>query len=443
MSSFQSSSAHRHSAAGSNSSNPFRSHSRENLPSFDDCFAGFNDRLRLSQLGERHISAPSPQQWQPHHAAPLNSLTPTSKILLMQRQQGLESADRLQQLSSVMAGAGPSRHAGGGISQFSPSVLAPAAAGGIGSGNVDDRDPADFSYRTLPVSDRGSSDDDENNNGEAAGTPPRPIERSPGHPSTASTPMISHRGDNHTTPGRSGGGGLDTPLNKKPPLHPNVSPIFSPSRAAGHREVVFDRVEYGNGSLEGLQAENVFRGSDDASVGNSERRRPGGNEGDHLNNPARSSAAASSATRPPTTLDEAIVSQLFPLFSQFLRSLPPQHIEQLLLSGSPSLDRASTRRGLNYPPHECMYFAGNDLDLACGTPAQLAELIIPSADLLAAECGTRLGDREFSYYRPHSRGPLGHGTAASMDQYRNGSRRRVNSARRGRLEVSSSSLATW
>ncbi len=369
LSPLQSTSSHRHSAVAGNSSNPFRSHSRDNLPSFDDCFAGFNDRLRLSQLGERHIAAPSPQQWHPsiRHHSPVRG-PPTTQTVSASHVAGSTDLRGLQSEElPPTSGLRP-------LWCASPSIVA------HGGGPDLEKDPAEFSYRTLPVSDQDSSDDETAAAGGGrapAGTPPRPIERSPGHPSTLSTPNMNHR--DHPLPSPSLIGGMDTPLSKRPPLHPNVSPIYSPSRAAGRAANSAGGLEFAQGRLFGAYHD-------------SEPRVPGSAPSSAA--PLSSGAPQSSTARPIASLDEAVVNGLFPLFAQFLRSLPSQQLERVLAGGSSEAAPGS------FPVFGILPMHGASGPWDVGTPAQLAEAIIPPADVISGECGARLGDREFSYYRP-------------------------------------------
>lgn len=62
----------------SSSSNPFRSSQRENLPSFRECFEGFDER-RLAHLGETVLMvAQSPQQWRGGGSSSASALSASS-----------------------------------------------------------------------------------------------------------------------------------------------------------------------------------------------------------------------------------------------------------------------------------------------------------------------------------------------------------------------------
>lgn len=291
-----------------------------------------------------------------------------------------------------------------------------AAAGGGGDGG----DPNDFSFRTLPVSDHGSSDDEAaaRPTGAGGGTPPRPIERSPAglRSSTSSTPMTGHHHQQqqlqHMSPSA-----MDTPLHQRPPLHPNVSPIYSPSR--GGAQAPSSKQPHGDFQhyqlLDGYADEPFCLPRDHHPFHHHHHHLPqqqqqhgaGGSAGS-AGSTSRGvaahhppSASATAAARPIASLDEAVLNAVFPLFAQFLRTMAPQQLEALLVAADPN-GGGGGAHGCPFPaaPAACQRWSGDGGGRSVGSPAQLAEAVIPPVALVALDCGVGLGEREFSYYRP-------------------------------------------
>jgi len=352
---------------------------RENLPSFSECFQGFH---KMSQLGESHIVAASPQQYQgtpqqqpysatrgtphvimgQHHTPPSALLSPPHQVMGSVNVEGMTSMN-LSPVRMTPKGqhtTNPIRSGSGGVSsdtkrlgavagssyqhqspngntivspthqmgllssKKSPHGVSPTsrmhvsgdmplpAAKGTQSANG----VADFSFRAM----EDSILTDEESASDPVATPPREIERDDAELGFGGSSSEAASGGAFGSPtfhrtGGSGSGGDGTPLHQRPPLHPNLSPILSPFHAAAEGHQHHQMVDPPIG---------VRRSWDEDSSTQGARGLPSGEKMSYPDIPRRA-----------RTLEEIAVKHLFPLFGEFLRSLPPKHLEALLLACDP------------------------------------------------------------------------------------------------------------
>lgn len=385
-------------SAGSSSHHPFRSHARDNLPSFSECFAGFH---RTDQLGEHHIAAASPQQQWSHNRVTGSPAASRGGSSYGGGSRVHTPSQQAMQSGGAAAAALTPLHL---TPRRSPDNRRPDSPHALAAAQLQSNADANFSYRTIDaLSDEESADD-------PVHVQPREIERD------NSDEWGTEEGGAFSTEKRSPPGTerssdayqeQQTPKNiRRPPLHPNVSPILSPQTKAfyDNRPAVSPRRADSAGSPPPARENYISprRGEQRSSAAHVEDRATG--------------------TRPPRTLEELAIKHLFPLFGEFLRSLPAKHLEEFLLHGDGERDEGgvwghrSSRSSSSaaFTPLSDIRSAVRDADnarlsrAACRSVEQRVAQIVPSYnDLLDPGAYGRFGGvsggtsfRDFAYHHP-------------------------------------------
>lgn len=404
------------SGGSSSGSNPFRNGSRDNLPSFADCFDGFN---KFDNIGEHHIAAMSPQQawtappptatWsgggggghhsssshqsssrQPSSSAHYNSSAMNTHGASLHRSSSRSAAQLSSpppsnhhvpissMFSPIQRGSTPNRQSGTG------GASTPHSKGSVGFGAIAADSPGrslpqshdipqpnheQFSYRTLDL-----SEDDEAAS-DAIGTPPRAIERAEDDEGNHGSPVTQqHQQYYHQHPTNDGtptgrheyhegnpiAAGLSTP-NNRPPLHPAaLSPIVAGSP-------IFEGGRVYRGTTPPQEEPRHTPPSVYLQSPHSERTPPPpSHRGEHLSSADHRQHhhdAAAARTVNPTLLtpprrarsfEELAAKHLFPLFGAFLRSLPPKQLENFLVHDDAIFDDDpnTAQTAHNYPSAE-------------------------------------------------------------------------------------------
>jgi hypothetical protein len=444
--------------SGSSGSNPFRNGSRDNLPSFAECFDGFN---KFDNIGEHNIAAMSPQQawtapppsaiWSGggggHHSLSSQQGRLPSSSAYHSSTNRTPGGSSIYQRSSSPAHLSPppASHHVPIASMFSPiqratphrqpsgtstphskgtMPLVSAAADSPGRSLPQSLDAPQsrgepqeqFSYRTLDLSEDDEAASDE------IGTPPRVIEREVEEedhdsPMTLQQQQNHHHGRNDGTPGRGDydanpTAGLSTP-NNRPPLHPAA---LSPIVAAG--SPIYEGKGY-RGTPPHEEPRNTPPGAHLFSP-HSERASP--YQGEHLNQPYSHQSSSERHRRnqaapvinptlltPPRrarSFEELAAKHLYPLFGAFLRSLPPKQLEHFLVHDDAIFegdDHSSPQQPHSHVETMAKYPYSNVYNTR--TVSERVNAIVPPLDDLMDTPREAFGSspyacRDFAYRRP-------------------------------------------